>query len=34
MVFFMKSHAYEASRPVPKRGPFNREMSTMFLMTL
>ena len=36
MVFFIKSHSYEtfvASRPVPKRGPFNREMS-MFLMTL
>ena len=37
MVFFIKSHSYEtfvASRPVPKRGPFNREMPTMFLMTL
>ena len=37
MVFFIKSYSYEtfvASRPVPKRGPFNNEISTIFLMTL
>ena len=37
MIFFIKSHSYEtfvANRAGPKRGPFNREMFTMFLMTL
>ena len=38
MVFFIKSYSYEtfiaSSRGPPKKGPFDKEMSTTFLMTL